>query len=185
MRNLSSRAWWNWRVRAPVTASTSATRLPLRLTPVKQRQHLPALVGLAFVALVTGGCGSTAGTTATVTKTVTAAPVTATVTQTVAEPAASPVASPRRPVTLSGSGVGVHTADLSAGGYTVTWSATESPGGFTAVPVNADGSLDYTPGRTVISMDTTGTLAFQATGPTTFQIGGPGGPWTLTFTPLA
>jgi hypothetical protein len=156
-------------------------RLPLRLAPVKQRHDLPALVGLAFVALAAGGCGSTAGTTATVTETVRAAPITATVTQTVA---ATPAASPRRPVTLSGSGVGVHTADLSAGGYTATWSATESPGGFTAVPVNADGSLDYSPGRTIMSMDTTGTLAFQATGPTTFQIGGAGGPWTLTFTPL-
>lgn len=152
---------------------------------MNQRQHLPVIVGVAFITLMAGGCGSAAGTIATVTKTVTAAPVTATtVIQTVTAPAASPVASPRRPVTLSGSGVGVHTADLSPGGYTVTWSATESPGGFTAVPVNADGSLDYTPGRTVISMDTIGTVAFQATGPTTFQIGGPGGPWTLTFTPL-
>jgi hypothetical protein len=156
---------------------------------MKQRHHIPALVGLAFVALAAGGCGSSAGTTATVTDTVTAAPVTKTVTQTVAQGAASdapttPAASPRRPVTLSGSGIGVHTADLSAGGYTATWSATESPGGFTAVPVKADGSLDYSPGRTIASMAATGTVAFQATGPTTFQIGGAEGPWTLTFTPL-
>jgi hypothetical protein len=66
----------------------------------------------------------------------------------------------------------------------VTWSATESPGGFTAVPVNADGSLDYSPGRIIVSTAATGTVAFQATGPTTFQIGGVDGPWTLTFKPM-
>jgi hypothetical protein len=151
--------------------------------------HLPALVGLAFVALAAGGCGSTTGATATVTETVAAAPVTETVTKTVAEAAASdapvtPGASPRRPVTLSGSGIGVHTADLSAGGYNATWSA-ESPGGFTAVPVNANGSLDYAPGRLIVPVAATGTVAFQAAGTTTFQIGGSEGPWTLTFTLLS
>lgn len=165
-------------------------KLPLHLAPVKLLHYLPAVVGLAFSVMALGGCGAKTGNTATYTQTVTAAPVIATVTQTIAGTAESeanvpPAPSPRRPITLRGSGIGVHTADLSAGGYTATWTAIGSTGGFTAAPVNADGSLDYSPGRIIVSMAESGTVAFQATGPTTFQIGGAEGPWTLAFTPMS
>lgn len=93
---------------------------------------------------------------------------------------------PAFPVTISGSGEQVETADLVAHGYTVRYQA--SSWTLAVAPVEADGS----DGVTVInamgdntSEGVTGTTTYRATGRTTFHVSNTRGPWTLTFTPLS
>jgi len=93
---------------------------------------------------------------------------------------------PAYPVTITGSGEQVQTADLVAHGYTVTYQA--SSWTLIVLPVQADGS----DGMSVInaigsSMDSgiSGTTTFRARGRTTFHVENTRGPWSLTFTPLA
>ncbi len=93
---------------------------------------------------------------------------------------------PAYPVTISGSGEQVKTADLVAGsGYTVAYQASSHC--IDAVPVHADG----TEGGTVIggcaegSDSASGTAVYHATGRTTFHVQNTEGSWSLTFTPLS
>lgn len=110
-----------------------------------------------------------------------------TVTSGVAAPSitASTPAVPAVPVTLTGSGEQVQTADLVAHGYTVTYQASSHC--LEVFPVQADGS----DGTLVLgacgngSDSVSGTAPYRATGRTTFHITNTDGPWSLTFTPLA
>ncbi|MEB4212317.1 hypothetical protein [Mycobacterium sp. 94-17] len=93
---------------------------------------------------------------------------------------------PAYPVTLSGTGEQVKTADLVAHGYTVTYQA--SSWTMIVSPVQADGS----DGSALInafgqdsSSGVTGTTTYRATGRTTLHISNTQGPWSLTFTPLS
>ena len=100
-------------------------------------------------------------------------------------PTVSTPSVPAYPVTISGSGEQVKTANLVATGYTVNYQASS----FTLIvfPVRADGSdglyvvnaigQDYSNG-------VTGTTTYRATGRTTFHVTNTQGPWSLTFTPL-
>lgn len=109
-----------------------------------------------------------------------------TVSNTGAPPAMSTVSTPAVPavpVTISGSGEQVKTADLVAGGYTVAYQATSHC--VDAVPVHADG----TEGGTVIGGcgegdGVSGTAVYHATGRTTFHVQNTEGSWSLTFSPL-
>jgi hypothetical protein len=93
---------------------------------------------------------------------------------------------PAVPVTITGSGEDVKTAELVATGYTVNYQATS----WTLIvkPVLADGSE----GSAIInamgqnsSGGVTGTTTYKATGRTTFHVSNTKGPWSLTFTPLS
>jgi hypothetical protein len=92
---------------------------------------------------------------------------------------------PAVPVTITGSGEQVKTADLVAGGYTVAYQASSYC--IDAVPVHADG----TEGGTVIGgcgetdVPASGTAVYHATGRTTFHVKNTEGSWSLTFTPLS
>lgn len=93
---------------------------------------------------------------------------------------------PAVPVTISGTGEQVETADLVATGYTVRYQA--SSWTMIVTPVQADGSE----GTSIVlasGSDTdsgvSGTTTYRATGRTTFHISNTRGPWTLTFTPLS
>lgn len=92
---------------------------------------------------------------------------------------------PAYPVTISGTGEDVKTAELVAHGYTVTYQA--SSWTIIVKPVNADGSdgssIINASGRDT-SGGVTGTTTYRATGRTTFHVENTKGPWTLTFTPL-
>lgn len=100
-------------------------------------------------------------------------------------PSSSAPAVPAYPVTISGNGEQVKTADLVPHGYTVAYQA--SSWTMIVQPVQADGS----DGPLVInaigqdsSSGVSGTTTYRATGRTTFHISNTQGPWTLTFTPL-
>jgi len=93
---------------------------------------------------------------------------------------------PAYPVTISGSGEQVETADLVATGYTVSYQA--SSWTLIVKPVRADGST----GMSVInaigqdsSSGVSGTTTYRATGRTTFHVTNTRGSWSLTFTPLS
>lgn len=93
---------------------------------------------------------------------------------------------PAYPVTLTGSGEAVQTADLVATGYTITYQA--SSWTIAVQSVLADGS----DGEVIVnakgedsSGGVTGTTTYAATGRTTFHVSNTRGPWTLTFTPLS
>lgn len=92
---------------------------------------------------------------------------------------------PAYPVTISGSGEQVKTADLVAHGYTVAYQA--SSWTMIVQPVQADGT-DGTLVINAIGQDSSsgvsGTTTYRATGRTTFHISNTQGPWSLTFTPL-
>jgi hypothetical protein len=112
-----------------------------------------------------------------------------TVTGTAAPPPISTVSTPSVPavpVTISGSGEQVETADLVATGYTVTYQASS----FTLIvqPVLADGS-DGPAMINAMGQDSssavTGTTTYRATGRTTFHISDTEGSWSLTFNPLS
>ena len=92
---------------------------------------------------------------------------------------------PAYPVTITGTGEQVKTADLVAHGYTVTYRASSAY--LIVKPVLADGSE----GTSMINAGggssdggVTGTTTYRATGRTTFHVFNTTGPWTLTFTPL-
>jgi hypothetical protein len=93
---------------------------------------------------------------------------------------------PAVPVTITGSGEQVETADLVAAGYTVTYQA--SSWTLIVQPVQADGS----DGPSLInaighdsSSGVTGTTTYRATGRTTFHVSNTQGSWSLTFNPLS
>ena len=93
---------------------------------------------------------------------------------------------PAVPVTITGSGEQVETADLVDTGYTVTYQA--SSWTLIVAPVHADGS----DGASVInaigqdsSSGVTGTTTYRATGRTTFHVSNTQGSWSLTFNPLS
>lgn len=90
------------------------------------------------------------------------------------------------PVTISGQGEMLQTANLAACAYVVNYQASS----FTMIvsPIMADG----TEGMSIINAfadDTdsgaVGQTTYKAQGRTTFQVSNTRGPWTLTFTPLA
>ncbi len=93
---------------------------------------------------------------------------------------------PAVPVTISGNGEQVETAELVATGYTVRYQASS----FTLIvaPVQADGS-DGVAMINAFGQDTnsgvTGTTTYRATGRTTFHVSNTEGPWSLTFAPLS
>lgn len=93
---------------------------------------------------------------------------------------------PAYPVTISGTGEQVKTADLVAHGYTVSYQA--SSWTLIAAPVQADGS-DGSALINAIGQDSSsgvsGTTTYRATGRTTFHVSNTLGPWSLTFTPLS
>ena len=89
------------------------------------------------------------------------------------------------PVTITGNGEQVETAELVASGYTVKYQA--SSWTMIVSTVQADGSA----GSLVIngigqdtSSSVSGTTTFRARGQTTFHVYNTQGPWNLTFTPL-
>ncbi|OBJ75031.1 hypothetical protein A5626_01740 [Mycobacterium marseillense] len=91
---------------------------------------------------------------------------------------------PAYPVTISGDGEQVKTADLVAHGYTVAYQASSNC--MAVQPVQSDGS----DGVAVVnacasgSDPVSGTTTYRGTGRTTFHISNTRGPWSLTFTPL-
>jgi hypothetical protein len=93
---------------------------------------------------------------------------------------------PAVPVTISGTGEQVETADLVAAGYTVTYQA--SSWTLIVAPVNADGS-DGLPMINAFGQNTSsgasGTTTYRATGRTTFHVSNTQGPWSLAFNPLS
>lgn len=92
---------------------------------------------------------------------------------------------PAVPVTITGSGEQVETADLVATGYTVTYQASSNC--LAVQPVQADGS----DGVAVVNQcargdgPVSGTTTYHATGRTTFHVQNTEGSWSLTFTPLS
>ena len=92
---------------------------------------------------------------------------------------------PAYPVTISGTGEQVKTAELVAHGYTVTYQASSNC--LIVEPVQADGSE----GVAVVNVCGRGedpasvTTTYRGTGRTTFHVSNTQGPWTLTFTPLS
>jgi hypothetical protein len=92
---------------------------------------------------------------------------------------------PAYPVTITGSGEQVETAELVATGYTVKYQA--SSWTLIVSPVRADGS-DGPSLINAMGQDSdagvTGTTTYRATGRTTFHVENTRGPWSLTFTPL-
>jgi hypothetical protein len=91
---------------------------------------------------------------------------------------------PAYPVTISGNGESVKTAELVAHGYTVTYQASSNC--IIVTPVQADGSE----GIAIVSecargdAPVSGTTTYKSTGRTTFHVYNTQGPWTLTFNPL-
>lgn len=92
---------------------------------------------------------------------------------------------PAYPVTISGTGESVKTADLVTHGYTVTYQASSDY--LIVAPVQADGS----DGAAIINAGggssgggVTGTTTYRATGRTTLHVYNTQGPWSLTFNPL-
>lgn len=91
---------------------------------------------------------------------------------------------PAVPVTVTGSGEQVKTADLVDAGYTITYQASSHC--LIATPVSADGS----DGASAVSGcgrgngPASGTTSYHATGRTTFHVWNTDGSWSLTFNPL-
>jgi hypothetical protein len=89
------------------------------------------------------------------------------------------------PVTISGTGEQVKTADLVATGYTVAYQASSNC--LIVAPVQSDGSdgsaavNECARGNDPVS----GTTTYRGTERTTFHISNTQGPWSLTFTPLS
>ncbi len=92
---------------------------------------------------------------------------------------------PAVPVTLTGSGEAVQTADLVAAGYTVTYQASSNC--LIVEPVQADGSDGIAVVNHCASGDgpVSGTTTYRATGRTTFHVSNTDGSWSLTFNPLS
>jgi hypothetical protein len=91
---------------------------------------------------------------------------------------------PAYPVTISGTGEQVKTADLVAHGYTVNYQTSSNC--LIVETVQADGS----DGEAVVNQcghgddPASGTTTFRARGRTTFHISNTNGQWSLTFNPL-
>lgn len=92
---------------------------------------------------------------------------------------------PAYPVTVSGTGEQVKTADLVAHGYTVTYQASSNC--LIVAPVQSDGG----DGSSVVNQcahgdgPVSGTTTYRGTGRTTLHVYNTQGPWSLTFTPLS
>jgi hypothetical protein len=93
---------------------------------------------------------------------------------------------PAYPITLSGNGEQVKTAELVVHGYTVSYQASSNC--LSVESVRADGS----DGDLVVNQcargDTpavSGTTTYRATGRTTFHVSNTDDQWSLTFTPLS
>ena len=91
---------------------------------------------------------------------------------------------PAVPVTISGSGETVKTANLVAGGYTIAYQASSNC--IIVTPVEADGSDGISAVSQCANGDApvSGTTNFHATGRTTFHVYNTDGNWVLTFRPL-
>ena len=100
-------------------------------------------------------------------------------------PISTTPAVPAYPVTISGSGEQVQTAELVATGYTVAYQASSNC--LIVAPVQADGS----DGESVVNEcgqgdgPLSGTTTYRGTGRTTFHVSNTEGQWSLTFTPLS
>jgi hypothetical protein len=92
---------------------------------------------------------------------------------------------PAVPVTISGSGEQVKTADLVAAGYTITYQA--SGHCLIAAPVSADGSdgPSAVNGCGPSGEPASGTTSYHATGRTSFHVWNTDGSWSMTFNPLS
>jgi len=92
---------------------------------------------------------------------------------------------PAVPVTLTGSGEQVETADLVATGYTVTYQASSNC--LIVEPVQADGSDGVAVVNECARGDgsVSGTGTYRATGRTTFHVSNTEGSWSLNFNPLS
>ena len=92
---------------------------------------------------------------------------------------------PAYPVTISGTGEQVKTADLVAHGYTVTYQASSNC--LIVSPVQSDGSDGVAVVNQCASGDApvSGTTTYRGTGRTTFHVSNTEGAWSLTFTPLS
>lgn len=91
---------------------------------------------------------------------------------------------PAYPVTISGSGEQVKTAELVATGYTVAYQASSNC--LIVDPVQADGSDGVAVVNECAQGDgpVSGTTTYRGTGRTTFHVSNTEGSWSLTFTPL-
>jgi hypothetical protein len=96
----------------------------------------------------------------------------------------STVSVPAYPVTISGSGEQVKTAELVATGYTVAYQASSNC--LAVQPVQADGSDGVSVVNECAHGDgpVSGTTTYRGTGRTTFHVYNTDGSWSLTFTPL-
>ena len=133
--------------------------------------------GAALLGLGLSGCAPLADTNYHGTASGTGAPISSTV---------STPSVPAVPVTVTGSGEQVTTANLVATGYTVSYQA----GSFCLIvqPVETDGS----DGMSVVNEcasnfegPVSGTTTYRGTGRTTLHVSNTQGPWSLTFTPLS
>ena len=86
---------------------------------------------------------------------------------------------PSAPVTLSGSGESVQTANLERGGYTVQY--TDTSGFLIVEPVKHDGS---TGGAIINATEMSGVATYASDGPVTLHIKN-GDEWSLHFVPLS
>jgi hypothetical protein len=105
-----------------------------------------------------------------------------------ASAAQAPVSTPpveAYPVTLSGSGEQVKTANLVATGYTVAYHA--SGNCLIVAPVQADGSDGVAAINECVDGDgpLSGTTTYRGTGRTTFHVSNTEESWSVTFTPLS
>lgn len=92
-------------------------------------------------------------------------------------------AAPAYPVTITGTGESVETAELVPHGYTVKYQAASNC--IIVKPVQSDG----TDGSSFVNQcasggSVSGTTTYRATGRTTFHVFNTNGAWTLTFNPL-
>ena len=86
---------------------------------------------------------------------------------------------PSAPVTLSGSGESVQTANLEPGGYTVQY--TDTSGYLIVEPVKPDGSTDAS---IINASEKSGVTTYHSDGPVTLHIRN-GDEWSLRFVPLS
>jgi hypothetical protein len=98
-------------------------------------------------------------------------------------PTVSTPSVPAYPVTITGSGEQVKTAELVAHGYTVSYQASSSC--LIASPVQASGEDGPSFINQCGDSPLSGTTTFRARGRTTVHVENTTGPWSLTFTPLS
>lgn len=88
------------------------------------------------------------------------------------------------PVTVSGSGEQVVTANLDEGGYTVQWRASGAAIIVEPVLTTGDEGLALI-NDGVHESGCSGSTTYRSTGVTTFKVSNDPGAWTLTFTPMS